>query len=166
MSKYLSITEFAKKANLSRTTVYRKLESELLQYCITENGKKLISETALQVVKQNEHTESTECDTGEQKCYTSEQKCYTECNTVTETSKNVQSVQKVSTETEMLQNTIDFLKKQVDEKDKQINYLMDVLKTLTAQPKQKPGFFQRLFGSKKNNDEVKLLPSEIQKRGL
>lgn len=151
MSKYLSITEFAKKANLSRTTVYRKLETELSQYCVTENGKKLISETALQIVLQDERTENAVCDN-------SEQKCYTKCNSVTETSENVQKCPKVFTETEMLQNTVHFLKQQIEEKDKQINYLIDVLKVVTTPPKQKTNFFKRLFSGKQAKKDLNLLP--------
>lgn len=45
--EYISISEFAKRAGVSRPTIYSKLESELSSFCKVVKGKKVINIAAL-----------------------------------------------------------------------------------------------------------------------
>lgn len=45
--EYLSISEFAKRAGVSRPTIYSKLDNELSSYCKIVKGKKVINSKAL-----------------------------------------------------------------------------------------------------------------------
>lgn len=51
---YLNKTQFAKRAGVSRTTIYNDLNTKLKKYVKTINGKSLISENALKLYKQEE----------------------------------------------------------------------------------------------------------------
>lgn len=47
MNEYISITEFSKLANVSRQTIYRRLDKDLKNFTQTINGNKKISKSAL-----------------------------------------------------------------------------------------------------------------------
>lgn len=49
MSKYISIKDFALKVGVSPQAIYQRLDKDLKQYSSIQNGKKVLSEQALQL---------------------------------------------------------------------------------------------------------------------
>jgi DNA-binding Lrp family transcriptional regulator len=64
MAEYITISEFAKKVNLSRQAVYKRLDKDLKGYVIKEGHKLKINVDAIHMIDSNakvEHTEISEC---------------------------------------------------------------------------------------------------------
>lgn len=57
MSEYISIKEFSKLANVSRQTIYRRLDKDLKNFTQTINGNKKISKAALIMFEKTEDNE-------------------------------------------------------------------------------------------------------------
>ena len=92
-SEYISITEFSKRAGISRQKIYRKLSTDLQKWTKTDNGKTVINTKALELF----------CD-----------------------AESVTKSIRMDTQTD---NTkmLDFLMKQLEEKDKQLEKLQESL---------------------------------------
>lgn len=126
--KYITISEFARRAGLTRQTVYRKIDKELSQFCVTQDNKKLISEEAIEFL-------SADGQQHEAKCYKMDINHTSNIDVVT-----------------ALQNTIQTLQEQIKIKDSQIDKLItSLMKSCdknTEEPKPK-NFLKRLLGGKK-----------------
>ena len=92
-SEYISITEFSKRAGISRQKIYRKLSTDLKKWTKTDNGKTVINSKALELFCDAESVTKSVC-----------------MDTQTDNSK-----------------MLDFLMKQLEEKDKQIEKLQESL---------------------------------------
>ncbi len=51
--EYISVADFAQKANVSRQAIYKRLDGDLSTYCKVDNGKKLINIKALSLFEVN-----------------------------------------------------------------------------------------------------------------
>lgn len=126
--KYITISEFARRTGLTRQTIYRKIDKELSQFCVTQDNKKLISEEAIEFL-------SADGQQYEAKCYKMDIHHTSNIDVVT-----------------ALQNTIQTLQEQIKIKDSQIDKLITSLINSCERPKVevKPkNFLKRLLGSKK-----------------
>lgn len=66
MTEYISIKEFSKLANVSRQTIYRRLDKDLKNFTQTINGNKKISKNALVMFeKSKDNDELSSVVTGE-----------------------------------------------------------------------------------------------------
>ena len=64
MAEYITISEFAKKVNLSRQAIYKRLDKDLKGYIINDGHKLKINVDAIHMIDSNanvEHTEIAEC---------------------------------------------------------------------------------------------------------
>ena len=52
-NEYISVADFAQKANVSRQAIYKRLDGDLSTYCKVVNGKKLINIKALSLFEVN-----------------------------------------------------------------------------------------------------------------
>lgn len=128
MGEYISITEFAKKANVSRQTVYRRLDKDLKGYTVIEAHKIKINEDAIFLFS----------DVGEK-------------NEVAEVTKGaeIEVLQKVShnvRECNMQLQQLEKLNVTVDKLERTLDKLADTLEKIAEKPK--PSFWQRLISRK------------------
>lgn len=96
--EYISISEFAKRAGVSRPTIYNRLDGDLSSFCKTVKGKKTINIAALSLFG------------------------------VKESVKDFTSIEALKSAVDVLQKQTDMLQKQLDIKDLQIKELQDRLK--------------------------------------
>lgn len=126
-NKYFSISKFAEMANVTRQAVYRRIEKDLKNYVINENGVKKISVNALQLF--NSASEQKEMISNE----------------------NVDIVKIVSKIDEGLK-IVQVVDKMLHNKDKQIESLLkiidDMQKTIDKLSDKKKPLFTRLFSKK------------------
>ena len=125
MGEYISITDFAKKANVSRQTVYRRLDKDLKGYTVIEAHKIKINEDAIFLFR----------DVGTK-------------NEVAEVTKGaeIEVLQKVShnvRECNMQEKSIEKLVVTLESMQQTMNKLVDTLDKLVGKPKQ--SFWKRLF---------------------
>ena len=128
MGEYISITDFAKKANVSRQTVYRRIDKDLKGYIVKEGHKIKINEDAIflfsDVGAKNEVAEVTK---GE------------EIEVLQKVSHNVRECNMQEKSIEKLVVTLESMQRTMDK-------LADTLDKLTDKPKQ--SFWQRLISRK------------------
>ena len=128
MGEYISITEFAKRANVSRQTVYRRLDKDLKGYVIKEGHKIKINEDAIflfdGIGAKNEVAEVTKGE--EIKVLQKVSRGVQECNM------QEKSIEKLAVTLESMQRTMD--------------KLADTLDKLVDNPKRR--FWQRFISRK------------------
>ena len=59
MSEYISISEFARRAGVSRQTIYNRLDGDLSNFCKTVKGQKVINDKALTLFSVKESNDLT-----------------------------------------------------------------------------------------------------------
>ena len=125
MGEYISITDFAKKANISRQTVYRRLDKDLKGYIVKEGHKIKINEDAIfmfdGVGAKNEVAEVTKG---------------AEIEVLQKVSHNVRECNMQEKSIEKLVVTLESMQRTMDK-------LADTLDKLTDKPKQ--SFLKKLF---------------------
>ena len=126
-NEYFSVSQFAEMANVTRQTVYRRLDKDLKEFVVEENGVKKISVNALQLF--NSASEQKEMISNE----------------------NVDIVKIVSKIDESLK-IVQIVDKTLHNKDKQIESLLkiidDMQKTIDNLSDKRKPFFKRLFSRK------------------
>lgn len=126
-NKYFSISKFAEMANVTRQAVYRRIDKDLKEFVVEENGVKKISVNALQLF--NSASEQKEMISNE----------------------NVDIVKIVSKIDESLK-IVQIVDKTLHNKDKQIESLLkiidDMQKTIVNLSDKRKPFFKRLFSIK------------------
>lgn len=126
-NKYFSISKFAEMANVTRQAVYRRIDKDLKEFVVEENGVKKISVNALQLF--NSASEQKEMISNE----------------------NVDIVKIVSKIDEGLK-IVQVVDKTLHNKDKQIESLLkiidDMQKTIDKLSYKKKPLFKRLFSRK------------------
>lgn len=126
-NKYFSISKFAEMANVTRQAVYRRIDKDLKEFVVEENGVKKISVNALQLF--NSASEQKEMISNE----------------------NVDIVKIVSKINEGLK-IVQVVDKTLHNKDKQIESLLkiidDMQKTIDKLSDKKKPLFKRLFSRK------------------
>lgn len=130
-NKYFSVSQFAEMANVTRQAVYRRIDKDLKEFVVEENGVKKISVNALQLF--NSASEQKEMISNE----------------------NVDIVKIVSKIDESLK-IVQIVDKTLHNKDKQIESLLkiidDMQKTIDNLSDKRKPFFKRLF-SRKGGEE-------------
>lgn len=130
-NKYFSVSQFAEMANVTRQAVYRRIDKDLKEFVVEENGVKKISVNALQLF--NSASEQKEMISNE----------------------NVDIVKIVSKIDESLK-IVQIVDKTLHNKDKQIESLLkiidDMQKTIDNLSDKRKPFFKRLF-SRKGGDK-------------
>ena len=126
-NKYFSISKFAEMANVTRQAVYRRIDKDLKEFVVEENGVKKISVNALQLF--NSASEQKEMISNE----------------------NVDIVKIVSKIDESLK-IVQIVDKTLHNKDKQIESLLkiidDMQKTIDNLSDKRKPLFKRLFSRK------------------
>lgn len=126
-NKYFTISKFAEMANVTRQAVYRRIDKDLKEFVVEENGVKKISVNALQLF--NSASEQKEIISNE----------------------NVDIMQIVSKIDEGLK-IVQVVDKTLHNKDKQIESLLkiidDMQKTIDKLSYKKKPLFKRLFSIK------------------
>lgn len=126
-NKYFSVSQFAEMANVTRQAVYRRIDKDLKEFVVEENGVKKISVNALQLF--NSASEQKEIISNE----------------------NVDIMPIVSKIDEGLK-IVQVVDKTLHNKDKQIESLLkiidDMQKTIDKLSDKKKPLFTRLFGKK------------------
>lgn len=112
MANYISVSEFARRAKVSRQTVYNKLSNELSKFVKEVDSKKLIDEAGLAIFLSNEVSSETSSERP---------------NLTGNLTDNLTSM------IESLQRQIEVKDRQIEQKDKQIETLAEALKTTQLQ---------------------------------
>lgn len=143
INEYITINEFAKRTNISRQAVYKRVDKDLTEYCKVFDNKKMLSIKALELFTSNncqpvDEKLSTNCQSVEQPVDSGLQNTL---NTVNSTIKLLkEQLQNLYKQLESKDHQIEQLSKQIDEKDKQINQLLSLQQNdqvLLAQSNQK-----------------------------
>lgn len=129
MEKFVSITEFAKLAGISRQSVYRRLDTDLIGYIVKEGHKLKINIDAVHMFDKSV-TPSTQSEPEE----TSEP---SNLAVLDELSTFVQRADKKDKQIEQLVNIVDNMQKTIDKLMAKIDELSDI--------KPKVNFIKRLF---------------------
>ena len=127
MGEYVTITEFAKSAGVSRQTVYRRLDNDLKGYTVTEGHKIKINTDAILMFDGVTKKEVT--------TVTDESKP-TDIAVLDKVSTNVQECNMQLQQLEKLNVTVDKLERTLDK-------LVDTLEKIAEKPKQ--SFLKKLF---------------------
>lgn len=130
MGEYVTITEFAKLAGVSRQTVYRRLDNDLKGYTVTEGHKIKINTDAIFMFDGVTKKEVT--------AVTDEAKA-TDIAVLQKVSTNVQECNIQLQQLEKLNVTVDKLQQTMDK-------LVNVLEKSAEKPK--PSFWQRFIQKK------------------
>lgn len=139
--QYITVSEFAERANISKQRVYQLLNKRLKEFVKVVDSKKMLDITALESFKSQEG-----------------------CSNIQEGCSSIEQEQ--NSTLDLLKTTIDMLQKQLEEKDKTIHELTEALKAeqiqtsqaqalhggsiqkILLEEKQKKNIFQRLFRKK------------------
>lgn len=127
--KYVSITEFAKLAGISRQSVYRRLDNDLLGFIIKEGHKLKINTDAVHMFDKSvtQVTQSESEDVAEP----------SNLAVLDELSTFVQRADKKDKQIEQLVNIVDNMQKRIDKLMDRIDELSDI--------KPKVSFIKKLF---------------------
>ena len=139
-NKYFTISKFAEMANVSRQAIYRRIEKDLKNYVINENGVMKISKDALIFFGNSDSTIVQEKHSDMMMIY-NEQMAKNEELHKTEISLLSSLVRANSEKTEKIDNLTDTIK----ELNKTIEAMQKTIVNLSD--KRKP-FFKRLFSRK------------------
>ena len=102
--QYITVSEFAERANISKQRVYQLLNKRLKEFVKVVDSKKMLDITALESFKSQEG-----------------------CSNIQEGCSSIEQEQ--NSTLDLLKTTIDMLQKQLEEKDKTIHELTEALKT-------------------------------------
>lgn len=136
-NKYFTISKFAEMANVSRQAVYRRIDKDLKNYVINENGVMKISKDALMFFD-NSDSSLVRANTGEIMTLYNEQMAKNEELHKTEIALLSSLVRANSEKTAKIDNLTDTIK----ELNKTIEAMQQTIVNLAD--KRKP-FFKRLF---------------------
>lgn len=136
-NKYFSVSQFAEMANVTRQTVYRRLDKELKDFVVKENNKIKISKDALFLFDKSVSNFVTDNNENEIICYNNQMAKNEELHKteIALLSNLVRSQNEKIEKIDNLLNTIKELNKTIEDMQKTIVNLSD---------KRKP-FFKRLF---------------------
>lgn len=143
-NKYFSISKFAEMANVSRQAIYRRIEKDLKNYIINENGVMKISKDALMFFD-NSNSSLVRANTSEIMTLYNEQIAKNEELHKTEIALLSSLVRANSEKTAKIDNLMDTIK----ELNKTIESMQKTIVNISD--KRKP-FFKRLF-SRKGGDK-------------
>lgn len=101
--QYITVSEFAERANISKQRVYQLLNKRLKEFVKVVDSKKMLDITALESFKSQEG-----------------------CSNIQEGCSSLEQEQ--NSTLDLLKTTIDMLQKQLEEKDKTIHELTEALK--------------------------------------
>ena len=101
--QYITVSEFAERANISKQRVYQLLNKRLKEFVKVVDSKKMLDITALESFKSQEG-----------------------CSNIQEGCSSIEQEQ--NSTLDLLKTTIDMLQKQLEEKDKTIHELTEALK--------------------------------------
>lgn len=101
--QYITVSEFAERANISKQRVYQLLNKRLKEFVKVVDSKKMLNITALESFKSQEG-----------------------CSNIQEGCSSIEQEQ--NSTLDLLKTTIDMLQKQLEEKDKTIHELTEALK--------------------------------------
>lgn len=101
--QYITVSEFAERANISKQRVYQLLNKRLREFVKVVDSKKMLDITALKSFKSQEG-----------------------CSNIQEGCSSIEQEQ--NSTLDLLKTTIDMLQKQLEEKDKTIHELTEALK--------------------------------------
>lgn len=135
--KYVSITEFAKLAGISRQSVYRRLDNDLLGFIIKEGHKLKINTDAVHMFDKSV-TQVTQSES-EEVAEPSNLAVLDELSTF------VQRADKKDKQIEQLVNIVDNMQKTINKLMDRIDELSDI--------KPKVSFIKRLFRGKHDNSK-------------
>ena len=116
--KYITVSEFAKRANISKQRVYQLLNKRLKEFVQEVDGKKMLDIRALEGFS----IQGT-CSNNQDTC----------SNVVQEVEPDAKQE---ASALDLLKTTIDMLQKQLEEKDKTIHELTEALKNEQLQTSQ------------------------------
>ena len=145
--EYISITEFAKRAGVSRPTIYSRLGKELSNFCKTVKGRKVINTAALSLFGVKDFTESVKEDGKSVKDFTESVKesvksvkFFTESvkedgksvkdftESVKESVKDFTTIEALKSVIEVLEKELEIKNEQIRSRDKQIEDLSERMK--------------------------------------
>ena len=139
-NKYFSVSQFAEMANVSRQAIYRRIEKDLKNYVINENGVMKISKDALMFFGNSDSTIVQEKHSDMMMIY-NEQMAKNEELHKTEIALLSSLVRANSEKTSKIDNLTDTIK----ELNKTIE---DMQKTIVNLSDKRKPFFKRLFSRK------------------
>ena len=143
-NKYFSVSQFAEMANVTRQTIYRRLDKELKDFVVKENNKIKISKDALFLFDKSVSNFVTDNNENEIICYNNQMAKNEELieTNVALLSNLVRSQNKKIEKIDNLLNTINELN----------NTIKDMQKTIDKLSDKKKSLFKRLF-SRKGGDK-------------
>lgn len=139
-NEYFSVSQFAEMANVTRQTVYRRLDKELKDFVVKENNKIKISKDALFLFDKSVSNFVTDNNENEIICYNNQMAKNEE---LIETNVALLSslVRANSEKTEKIDKLTDTIKELN-------NTIKDMQKTIDKLSESKKSIFSRLFGKK------------------
>lgn len=139
-NKYFTISKFAEMANVSRQAIYRRIEKDLKNYVINENGVMKISKDALMFFDKSDSTIVQEKNSDIMIIY-NEQMAKNEELHKTEIDLLSSLVRANSEKTSKIDNLTDTIK--------ELNKTIEAMqKTIDKLSESKKSIFSRLFGKK------------------
>lgn len=139
-NKYFTISKFAEMANVSRQAVYRRIEKDLKNYIINENGVMKISKDALMFFD-NSNSSLVRANTSEIMTLYNEQMAKNE--------------ELIETNVALLSNLVRSQNEKIEKIDNLLNTInelnstiKDMQKTIDKLSESKKSIFSRLFGKK------------------
>ena len=144
--EFLTISEFAKRAGVSRPTIYSKLDNELSSYCKVVKGKKVINSMALALFSVKESVKN-----------------------FTDNESLLQMVSVLQSQTEMLKGQLEVKDRQIEAKERHIEELTKILDQqqqlhAIAEKKRLETSAEPVIVEQTSNDE--LSDQEIYKRAV
>lgn len=144
--EFLTISEFAKRAGVSRPTIYSKLDNELSSYCKVVKGKKVINSKALALFSVKESVKN-----------------------FTDNESLLQMVSVLQSQTEMLKGQLEVKDRQIEAKERHIEELTKILDQqqqlhAIAEKKRLETSAEPVIVEQTSNDE--LSDQEIYKRAV
>lgn len=139
-NKYFTISKFAEMANVSRQAIYRRIEKDLKNYVINENGVMKISKDALMFFGNSDSTIVQEKHSDMMMIY-NEQIAKNEELHKTEIALLSTLVRSDRKKTEKIDNLLDTI-------NELNNTIKDMQKTIDKLSESKKSIFSRLFGKK------------------
>lgn len=139
-NEYFSVSQFAEMANVTRQTVYRRLDKELKDFVVKENNKIKISKDALFLFDKSVSNFVTDNNENEIICYNNQMAKNEELSktNIALLSTLVRSDSKKTEKIDNLLNTINELN----------STIKDMQKTIDKLSESKKSIFSRLFGKK------------------
>lgn len=139
-NKYFSVSQFAEMANVTRQTVYRRLDKELKDFVVKENHKIKISKDALFLFDKSVSNFVTDNNENEIICYNNQMAKNEELH---------------KTEIDLLSSLVRSQNEKIEKIDNLLNTIKELNKTIEAMQKtidklseSKKSIFSRLFGKK------------------